>query len=545
MMQQPPHSQLIQREGRMSLAMSAIDQNQFKSVRHATKTYDVVRTTLRRRRAGILLRRDCLPNMKKLTELEESMIIQHSLDLDSRGFSPQLSLIRDMANRLLAVRAGGQVGILWPSNFVKRSPELKTRFNRKYDYQRALTEDPKIIQQWFERVQTTVAKYGIQENDIYNFDETGFMMGIASTAKVVTASEKGYRPKTVQPGNREWATVIQGIGAQGWAIPPFVILAGQHHLSAWYSEELPGNWVIGVSDTGWTTNELGFQWVQHFEKHTKSRTTGGWRLLILDGHESHISLQFQDFCKDNNIVTLCMPSHSSHLLQPLDIGCFGPLKKAYGKQVENMIRNGINHITKLEFLPAIRAAIDVSFTSSNIKGSFRGAGLVPFDPEVVISKLDIQLRTPTPSPSDNTPWEPKTPSNALELASQNQLIKEKIARHQDSSPTAINEAVDQFLKGAHTIAHRLAILEAENTTLRQATKLATQRKQRKKKRIQHHGSLVVQDGLDLIDGLAANTQISEEMHRSGMQLDGTAKRPRRCGRCRKVGHRVEKCPISR
>jgi DDE superfamily endonuclease len=525
--------------------MSAIDQNQFKSVRHTAKTYDVVRTTLRRRRAGIPSRRDCTPKLKKLTDLEESVIIQHILDLDMRGFSPKLSAVKDMANKLLAVRGKGKVGILWPSNFVKRSPELRTRFNRKYDYQRALNENPKIIQQWFERVQTVIAKYGIQEDDIFNFDETGFMMGIASTAKVVTASEKGYRPKAVQPGNREWATVIQGVNAKGWAIPPFIILAGQHHLSAWYSEELPGDWVISVSDTGWTTNELGFQWIQHFERHTRSSTTGGWRLLVIDGHESHNSLQFQDFCKENNIVTLCMPSHASHLLQPLDVGCFAPLKRAYGRQIEDMIRNGINHITKLEFLPAFRAAFEASFIQSNIQGGFRGAGLVPFDPEAVISKLDIQLQTPTPPPIEDAPWEPKTPSNTLELALQNKLIKEKIAHHQDSSPTAINEVVDQFLKGAHTMAHRLAILEAENTALRKATKLATQRKQRKKKRIQHQGSLTVQDGLGLVDQLAASTQISEEMHQRGVQPDGTTKRPRRCGRCREVGHRVDKCPIGR
>src|SRR5579862_5045013 len=177
--------------------MSAIDRNQFKSVHYTAKTYDVVETTLRRRRAGIPSRCDCIPNMKKLTELEEKVIIQHSFELDSRGFSSQLGVIRDMANRLLAVCAGRQVGIRWPSNFVNRSPELKTRFNHKYDYQRALNKDPKVIQQWFECIQAIISKYGIQESDIFNFDETGFMMGIASTAKVVTVSEKGYKPKTV------------------------------------------------------------------------------------------------------------------------------------------------------------------------------------------------------------------------------------------------------------------------------------------------------------------------------------------------------------
>ena len=54
---------------------------------------------------------------------------------------------------------------------------------------------------------------------------------------------------------------------------------------------------------------------------------------------------------------------------------------------------------------------------------------------------------------------------------------------------------------------------------------------------------MVQDGLDLVNGLAANTQISEEMYRSGVKPDGTAKQLRRCGRCREIGHRVEKCPI--
>jgi hypothetical protein len=53
-----------------------------------------------------------------------------------------------------------------------------------------------------------------------------------------------------------------------------------------------------------------------------------------------------------------MPPHSSHLLQPLDVGCFSPLKRAYGSQIESLIRSHINHITKLEFLPAFKAAFE-------------------------------------------------------------------------------------------------------------------------------------------------------------------------------------------
>jgi len=89
------------------------------------------------------------------------------------------------------------------------------RFFRKYDYQRAKCEDPTIIRNWFTLVANTIAKYSIQLEDIYNFDETGFMMGIIQSGIVVTGTDRRGKPKLVQPGNREWITVIQAINAEG------------------------------------------------------------------------------------------------------------------------------------------------------------------------------------------------------------------------------------------------------------------------------------------------------------------------------------------
>jgi hypothetical protein len=246
-------------------------------------------------------------------------------------------------------------------------------------------------------VRNIITKYGIVESDIYNFDETGFMMGIISTGIVVTSAERRSNAKLAQPGNREWTTVIQGINSQGWWLPPFIIVAGQYHLSTWYQDSpIPQDWVIATAENGWTTNEMGLEWVRHFNKHTKPRTTGEYRLLILDGHESHLSVDFELYCKDNKIITLCMPSHSSHILQPLDVGCFGPLKQAYGRQIERKMRAGITHISKEDFFPVFLVAFQESMTGKNIRGGFKGAGLVPLDPESVISKLDVKLRTPTP-----------------------------------------------------------------------------------------------------------------------------------------------------
>jgi hypothetical protein len=212
---------------------------------------------------------------------------QHILKPDKRGYPPRRTDVEDMANSLLAERNQPPVGKNWAGTFVKRRPELTIKFNRKYDYKRALCEDPEVIQRWFDLVANIKAKYGIQDDDTYNFDEAGFMMGVISTGAVVTASERRGRPKAVQPGNREWTTVIQGVNAKGWAIPPFIIFKARHHLSSWYKEEdLPLDWELGVSDNGWTTNKLGLDWLQHFDAHTKKRTVGTYRLLVIDGHES-------------------------------------------------------------------------------------------------------------------------------------------------------------------------------------------------------------------------------------------------------------------
>ncbi|KAL1954570.1 hypothetical protein VTO42DRAFT_1045 [Malbranchea cinnamomea] len=94
------------------------------------------------------------------------------------------------------------VGQNWVRNFANRHEELK-KFSRKYDYQRALCEDPEVTRGWFKLVQNTIAKYGILPDDIYNFDETGFQMGVIATTRVVTGSEKARNPKLVQPGDRE------------------------------------------------------------------------------------------------------------------------------------------------------------------------------------------------------------------------------------------------------------------------------------------------------------------------------------------------------
>ena len=343
------------REGRISLAIASYRNNPKQSLRALAIAFDVPRSTLQTRVGGTQPRSEVRPANCKLSPIEEHSLVQWILDLDRRGFPPHIIDVRRMADALLAARGQDPppqpVGKKWVSRFIQGQPELQTKWTRRLNSQRASSEDPIAITAWFKLVEETRQTYGVLDQDIYNFDETGFAMGVAATSKVVTSSDRVGRAVVIQPGNREWVTVIECVNASGWSIPPFVILAGKVHQSSWY-RDLPLDWTIGVSENGWTTDELGFKWIKHFNQHTAARTAGVYRLLILDGHSSHATPEFDQFCIENKIITLCMPPHTSHLLQPLDVSCYSPLKRAYGREVEELARHGVYHVDKIDFLTA-------------------------------------------------------------------------------------------------------------------------------------------------------------------------------------------------
>jgi hypothetical protein len=135
-----------------------------------------------------------------------------------------------------------------------------------------------------------------------------------------------------------------------------------------------------------------------FDFTTALRTTDIHQLLILDSHGSHRTLEFDVFCKEKNIIMLCMPAHSSYLLQPLDVGCFSPLKSAYHHLVTEGTRVSINHIDKSEFLLIYTYACMETLSTSNIRSSFRATGLLPLNAEEVLTRLQITIWMPTPPP---------------------------------------------------------------------------------------------------------------------------------------------------
>jgi hypothetical protein len=118
-------------------------------------------------------------------------------------------------------------------------------------------------------------------------------------------------------------------------------------MDGWMITSMPGDIVQAVSETGYTDNIIGLQWLHYFERLT-CNTLGTHCLLLLDGHGSHMTSKSIDYCDKNNIIPYCLPHHSTHLMQPLDLVVFSPYKHWH--------QEAINHATCTGCTTSIRSS---------------------------------------------------------------------------------------------------------------------------------------------------------------------------------------------
>src|SRR3982751_3744704 len=195
----------ISDEATILLAIKSIEEGKFRSARAAGKALGPSHVTISNRMKGRLSKEDSAASQEKMTKPEQEAIIQQALDMDSRGYALELKDLAVMANLLIdhaTSQHRNHVGKTWAKRFVAKTPRLRTRMSRPYDYERASCEDPRVLKEWYRVLKATMDDLGILDEDIWNFDETGFMMGKIQGRCVVTATDRRRGPKRIQPGNR-------------------------------------------------------------------------------------------------------------------------------------------------------------------------------------------------------------------------------------------------------------------------------------------------------------------------------------------------------
>lgn len=206
------------------------------------------------------------------------------------------------------------------------------------------------------------------------------------------------------------ATVLEGICADGSSLNPMIIYKCEEFLSEWFDnlrEGMPLNILFGRSHNGWTDERMALRYLAtNFGPGSESERKAGdnYRLLLFDGHSSHVTTSFLSYCLDHKIIPCCLPPHTTHRLQPLDVSIFSPYKNYYRKELGNRFAHRQYGVSKNNFYEILAAVRPQAFSISNIQSGFWFTGLCPVDRTIILRNLDWQL-------SSNTSTSPPIPSN--------------------------------------------------------------------------------------------------------------------------------------
>jgi hypothetical protein len=246
-----------------------------------------------------------------------------------------------------------------------------------------------------------IKKHRIPPENIYNFDEKGFLIGLLQKARrIVPVSQlQNKRVRgSLQDGNREFITLLACVSATGERLPPALIYQSNSGylqdtwLDDFDEEDTSRKAYFGVSEKGWTSNAHGRNWLERFHNETAGITGRRRRLLIIDGHSSHVDMQFINRAIELDIYIAVFPPHSTHRLQPLDVSVFRPLAQGYSQELDHFIHRtgGLSSITKRSFWKLFWPAWDKAVSEANILSGFRKTGIHPYNPLEVLQHLAIQ-----------------------------------------------------------------------------------------------------------------------------------------------------------
>lgn len=272
----------------------------------------------------------------------------------------------------------------WLESFMKRHPELSTRLPEQLKSVRAKTAANKdTVSNWFKFLKETLVDNDLLDKPerIYNVDESGFPLD-PKRLKVISQKGIPHLFRVIGGSGRENITV-QGCGrADGVMLPPYVLYSAKNLRLSW-TEGGPENAKYNVSEKGWMDQSCFHDWFcNHFIPFLPPPRPV---VLIFDGHASHLNPETIKEAVKNQVIVLKLPPNSTHFLQPLDVGVYGPTKTAWEAILVKFARQNLGVPLSKELFPSLLKALweSPSLGESNVKAGFRRCGVMPLDASVI------------------------------------------------------------------------------------------------------------------------------------------------------------------
>ena len=358
------------------------------SVRRAADAFGVPKSTLQDRVSGRVCFGAKSGPPKFLSDEEELELVNFLCGCAAVGYAKSkqqvLSLVRSVV-RTKGIEATVTDG--WWSSFKRRHGQLTVRAAEPLSYSRAVASSPQIISRYYDILEQTLLDNDLVDKptQIYNMDETGMPLDPHLT-KIV--SIKGTKhPVVVTTGNKAQVTVVSACSASGHVLPPMVIFDRKTLKPELTYGEVPGT-MYGLSKNGWIDSELFELWfTHHFLPNVPPLRP---LLLIMDGHSTHYQPSVVRLAAAEKVILFCLPPNTTHLTQPLDKGCFSPLKTAWRQQCQQFLSdNASKVITRYEFSRLFSKAWFVAMTQSNVISGFRCTGIYPFNREAIQLPISV------------------------------------------------------------------------------------------------------------------------------------------------------------
>ncbi|KIK59516.1 hypothetical protein GYMLUDRAFT_169520, partial [Collybiopsis luxurians FD-317 M1] len=257
------------------------------------------------------------------------------------------------------------------------------------DPKRAQAFNYTTVNEYFEDLNQVLTKNSIPWEHVYNMDEKGVQMGGGrkNSQRRYFFSRNDIKMYRQHSDDLQLVTIIDSVCADGTApITPAFVFPGTKMHKEWM--QVDEDIMIATSENGWTDNEIGFQWFKRcfVPQATARREANGTSdkpiLLIYNGHASHTTLDWVNLALENNIILLCLPSHTTHRLQPLDVGCFGPLQSAWFNRCDEVLELTGESMDLRNVVKEYWECRKLAFKDTTISQAWRKSGINPFNPSV-------------------------------------------------------------------------------------------------------------------------------------------------------------------
>ncbi|KAG6996937.1 hypothetical protein FocnCong_v015331 [Fusarium oxysporum f. sp. conglutinans] len=337
------------------------------SQNQAAQKNGVPQTTLSDRLRGLPSRSEITQPAQLLSTSQETRLVTWILRQEALGYAPSHNQVRATVAALLRQQGRERhIGVHWLARFIKRHPDIETKVGKRQEAARFNSFTPMAVNWYFD---IRESEYGwIKPENTVNVDEGGIMAGFGLDSLVIGSSDP--RRKAFLKGSqfRTWTTFIEAVTADGRLLKPGIIIKGKELQQQWFRDEFRkiADWYYITSDNGWTDNHIAVEWLKEvYLPQTQPADESDARLIILDGHGSHVS--------------------------PLDNGVFNAFKAAYRKELQKLTSlTDSAPVDKVNFIKVYAKARAVGMTKKNILSGWRVTGNWPISRRKALLRPEIQ-----------------------------------------------------------------------------------------------------------------------------------------------------------